>query len=135
MKISPNQARQSWPKHRAKVRKSSGFSEAVRQIISRRSAGMCELDFCGPAEQYHHRAPRQIGGTRVEWVNAAANALHVSLGCHNRIERWRSESLDNGWLVSRIATAVAAEVPVLYRGRWVLLSDDGRVTPATGGAA
>jgi hypothetical protein len=129
-------ARQMWPKRQPRRPKPNrdGFPERVKQDISRRSAGMCELDFCGPADHYHHRAPRGAGGTRLAWVNAAANALHVALPCHARIEAYRSTSYANGWLVARNGNSTAAEVPVLYRGRWVNLADDGSSHPI-GGAA
>lgn len=128
--------RQSWPKRQPRRQKSNrdGFSTIAKQDISHRSHGMCELDFCGPAEHYHHRAPRGRGGTSLEWVNGPANSLHISARCHDRIERFRGEAYANGWLVRRNGSLTAAEVPVLYRGRWVLLTDDGRVEPIGGEA-
>lgn len=120
--------RQAWPKPPPRKRRQLvGFSEDVKQIVSWRSHGMCELDFCGPAVQYHHRAPRGAGGTRLEWVNGAANGLHVSLACHARIESDREVAKDNGWLIPRNGLQVASEVPVLRRGRLVLLCDDGQI--------
>ncbi len=130
-------ARQMWPKRQPRRPKPNrdGFSEAVKQTISDRSAGICEVDFCSPAEQYHHRAPRGRGGTRLPWVNEAANALHVALRCHDFIEAHRALAKDNGWLVPRNGTRTAADVKVLYRGRWVLLRDDGTVAPIEGAAS
>ena len=127
--------RQSWPKAQPRQRRpAQGFTAAVKQIIRRRSCGMCELDLCGPADHYHHRAPRGSGGSRLEWINSAANALHLASACHDLVERNRAEALENGWLVSRLAGETAAGKPVLYRGTRVLLSDDGSIRPA-GGAA
>lgn len=118
--------RQVWPKRQPRRPKPRpGFSEAVRQDISRRSAGMCELDFCGPADHYHHRAPRGRGGSSLEWVNLPANGLHVALACHDRIERNRAAAYENGWLVRRNGQLTAAEVKVRLCGHWVLLDNDG----------
>jgi hypothetical protein len=139
MTVHPNPrnlVRQMLPKRQSRTKKSSpGFSTIAKQDISHRSHGMCELDFCGPADHYHHRAPRGRGGTSLEWVNGPANALHVAARCHDRIEANRREAYANGWLVRRNGSLTAAEVPVLYRGRWVLLDDRGGVTPIEGGAA
>lgn len=119
--------RRTPPKRR---RPKPGFSEVVKQTISHRSHGMCELDFCGPAVHYHHRAPRGAGGTSLPWVNQAANGLHLALACHNRIEREdRAIARKNGWLVDRNGLTTAAEEKVLRRGVWVLLSDDGSISP------
>lgn len=134
--------RQSWPKRQPRPSKPNrdGFPKQVKQIITDRSAGMCELDFCGPAEVIHHRRPRGSGGTSLDWVNQAANGFHVSAACHDRIEgrhpAWsRTQSGALGWLVDLNASRRAADVPVLYRGRWVLLRDDGSITAIEGGAA
>ncbi|MEU2013065.1 hypothetical protein [Nocardia sp. NPDC019302] len=138
MAVHPNPrnlVRQMLPKRQPRTKKSNGFSTIAKQDISHRSHGMCELDFCGPAEQFHHRAPRGRGGTSLEWVNGPANALHVASRCHERIERNRAEAYENGWLVRRNGSQTATEVPALYRGRWVLLDDRGGVTPIEGGAA
>ena len=102
-----------------------GFPASVKAIIAKRSGGMCELDFCGPADHYHHRAARGRGGTSLEWVNRAANGLHVALACHDRIEVRRTEAYVNGWLVARNGQQVSARVPVLRQGVWVLLDDEG----------
>lgn len=110
-----------------------GFPASVKAIVHARSKGVCELDSCGPAQVIHHRRPRGAGGTSLPWVNRAANALHLSDACHaQRVEAQRHLSYVNGWLVSMLGTAVSADVPVLYRGRWVLLRDDGSVTPIQG---
>lgn len=124
--------RQAWPKPERRRKSPPGFSVPVKQTISGRSHGMCELDFCGPADHYHHRAPRGRGGSSLPWVNLPANGLHVAARCHDHIESRREVALTNGWLVSRLRGLTAAEVPVLYRGRRVLLSDDGSVVPAGG---
>lgn len=132
-------ARQVWPKRQPRRPKPNpdGFPKRVRDIIDRRSGGMCELDACGPAVVRHHRAPRGRGGTSLPWINEAANSLHLAAACHDRIESDRLVAKDNGWLVPRNGTETAADSKVLRRGRWVLLADDGSFSPAPieGGAA
>ncbi len=105
----------------------TGFTPKVRRIVLERSAGMCERDYCGPVAQIHHRAPRGSGGTSLGWINQAANAFGLSSGCHHRIELRREEALRCGWLVPRNQSRIAAEVPVLRQGVWVLLGDDGSI--------
>ncbi|MFE7799056.1 hypothetical protein [Nocardia sp. NPDC057440] len=112
-----------------------GFPEPVKHIIRARSGGICELDSCGVAQVIHHRRPRGVGGTSLGWVNHAANALHLADACHLRIELHRTEAYCNGWLVSQLGDKQSADVPVLYRGRWVLLDDRGGITPIEGGVA
>ncbi len=122
-------ARQMWPKVQPRRSKPNpnGFPASVKAIIAKRSGGMCEVDFCGPADHFHHRAARGRGGTSLEWVNRAANGLHVALACHDRIEVSRTEAYVNGWLVARNGKQTSVVVPVLRQGVWVLLADDGAV--------
>lgn len=129
--------RRSWPKRQSRRAKpaSPGFSKAVRLIVGKRSIGMCEIDFCGPSAHLHHRAPRGRGGSRLTWINQPANALALALACHNRIESHRAMAEANGWLVPRNRTLTATEVPALYRGHWVYLTDDGRIHPLEGSVA
>jgi hypothetical protein len=128
--------RQSWPKRHPRTPKPNphGFPKPVKAIMFGRSGERCEIDDCGPASTCHHRGPRSAGGTREGWVNQAANGLVVADACHNRIESNRTAAYVNGWLVSRLGSKQAADVPVLYRGRWVLLADDGSVRPIGVGA-
>lgn len=135
-------ARQMWPKRQPRRPKPNrdGFPERVKVLIAARSGGICELDACGPAQVIHHRRPRGAGGTSVRWVNQPANGFHVSNACHDRIEgrnpEWsRTASADVGWLVSQHASVRADQVPVLYRGRWVNLADDGSVHPIPEGVS
>lgn len=126
--------RRSWPKTQPRRPRPdrAGFPPAAKAVIAERSKGICELDACGPAVHYHHRAPRGRGGTRLAWINRPANGMHLSLGCHDRIERNRADALANGWLISRNGIEMAVAVPVLYRRRWVHLTDSGEVTTCLG---
>lgn len=117
---------------KTKPRAPEGFSKPVKAIMFGRSGGRCEVDDCGPASTCHHRGARALGGTSEGWVNQAANGLVVADPCHLRIELNRTAAYVNGWLVSRLGDKRAADVPVLYRGEWVLLADDGCVRPIGG---
>lgn len=130
-KVQPERLRKA--RAAKKPRRPEGFPAEVESLVEARSGGICELDGCGRATVHHHRRPRGNGGTSLVWVNRAANDLHLSRACHEeRVEKHRHLSYVNGWLVSLNATAVSADVPVLYRGRWVLLRDDGSVRPLEG---
>lgn len=74
----------------------TGFSPAVKAVITERSGGWCERCALRLAVQYHHRRPRGSGGTRRLSTNLAANALHVCRFCHQRIESMRAEAFDYG---------------------------------------
>lgn len=144
MSISPrvrDVVRQEWAKRQPRRPKpATEFVKAVKEILLARSGGLCELDSCGPIEVYHHRAPRGRGGSSLAWIGKAANGLALSNRCHDVAEgrlpdSSRVTSYANGWLVRRNGDKQSADVPVLYRGRWVLLGDDGSVRPVGGDAA
>lgn len=134
-RILPKQQRRREKRTPKPYRRPEGFPRDVQEnIIIPRSGGLCELDLCGPAVWFHHRRPRGNGGTSLEWVDRAANCLALSDACHRWVEgrtpgssRTRSKIL--GWLVSMNADVPAQDVPVLYRGRWVFLTDTGEVSP------
>jgi hypothetical protein len=117
----------------------TGFSAAVRTTIRQRAEGWCEV--CGVrtiAGQAHHRRPRGAGGSRREDTNTPSNALwlcsgfesrRADAGCHNKIESHRADAFEKGWLVRQGVDP--SSVPVLYRGQFVYLGDDGSITPTT----
>lgn len=70
-----------------------------------------------------------MGSTRRPETNGAANALWVCNLDHLRIESHRSLAYDNGWLVKQ--SQFPADVPVLRRGVFVLLRDNGDIIPHT----
>ncbi|MEV6432882.1 hypothetical protein [Nocardia sp. NPDC051463] len=133
--------RQMWPKAQPRPgqraskpsrRAPEGFPKPVKALMFVRGGGRCEIDDCGPIEHWHHRGPRSLGGTTAPWVNRAANGLGLAAPCHEHVESHRAEAYRNGWLVSRNGTRTAVDVPVLYRGRSVLLADDGSIRPIGG---
>lgn len=91
---------------------------------------------CGSVNQLdaQHRRARKAGGTSDPAIAfGMANLATLCRTHHNEVElnpdwaRARGLRLDDG--------EVPAEVKVLYRGQWVLLSDDGGIRPIEGGAA
>lgn len=96
----------------------------------------CSIPFSGRnAGDPHHRRPRGMGGSKDVGTNGLANLVAACRTCHDDIESNRSRALVEGWLVPQGRDP--RSVPVLSRlhGGWVLLSDDGTVTPTVQGAA
>lgn len=108
----------------------TGFPKRVRDVITRRANGTCER--CGmaaPAYQHHHRRPRGMGGSSAEDTNTPCNALHFCIPCHTDVEANRSDGLRYGWLVRQGANPET--VPVLRKGEWVQLDNNGGYTACT----
>lgn len=118
----------------------SGFAPEVVALIIERDRGRCarcgqpvRLDDRGASWSIHHRAPRGAGGSRVDWVNGAANGVILcgsgTTGCHGWVEAHRAEARDTGWLVSRIGRDRSTDIPVSHAVHgFVRLLDDGGVT-------
>ena len=109
----------------------SAFSDVVRARVMARSGGFCEVRVAGcwdEASQIHHRRPRGMGGSRSPATGGAANACAACTPCHNHIEQNRVQARDKGWIVRQ--SADPAQVPVYRYGRWVLLDDEGGITPS-----
>lgn len=103
---------------------------AAKKAVKRRSGGLCEA--CGVAEaiHWHHRINQGQGGA---W--ATANGMHVCLACHNWIGDFPTSASVLGWHLEPWhdrdgnLTRDPAVEPLRYRGEWVVLGDDGAVTP------
>lgn len=110
----------------------TGFSRATREAILSRSLGFCEVCGVDRVEHLHHRRPRAMGSSKRGDTNTAANALGVSMACHQFVESHREMAFDKGWLVRQ--RFAPADVPVqVHGGIWVLLTETGDVTrPPTG---
>lgn len=89
------------------------FDFDVRLAVLMRSGGLCERCRANPADQMHHRRPRGMGGTSVEWVGQAANAAHLCAACHRWVEAHRASSLMFGWLIPLDTQATADLVPMV----------------------
>lgn len=110
-----------------RTRRYTGSEFWVRLAVQGRFGGRCCR--CGrDGATIQHRKPRRAGGTRRPEINHPSNLLWVcgtgTTGCHGHMESYRTEALDNGWLLHDRADA--REEPVLlWDGRRVLLDDEG----------
>ena len=108
----------------------SAFSDVVRARVMARCGGFCEIRAVGcwdEASQIHHRRPRGMGGSRSPVTGSASNAAACCVPCHAWVESHRELAMDRGWIVRQ--GAVPAEVPVYRYRRWVLLDDEGGLSP------
>jgi len=120
-------------------RKVTGATPGVVRTVFTRDEGCCAR--CGSAItgergrdwSVHHRRPRGSGGSRIGWVNSAANLVLLcgsgTTGCHGHIESHRTESYEAGFLVSQNGIHTAMDVPIRHsiHGR-VYLCEDGTTT-------
>jgi len=85
---------------------------------------------CGkPGVDAHHRLPRGGGGARRDPSRFALSRLvWLCRECHCWVESYRTLALGLGLLV-RHGVTLCSQIPVFRHGRWVLLTDDGLVTP------
>ena len=109
--------------------------ESVYRAVMDRAEGMapepeCEAivdwsECAGRAHHWHHRVLRSQGGE-----HTVPNGLGVCDSCHRAIHADTARAYDNGWLVHSWDSPVLT--PVLRRGVWVLLNEDGTTTKDTG---
>lgn len=67
-----------------------------------------------------------MGGSKDTAIGQASNALLLHPNCHEWIERHRTISYEQGWLVASYQEP--SEIPVVRAGDLVLLGDDGTAT-------
>ena len=109
--------------------------ESAYRAVMDRAEGMapepeCEvivdwLDCAGRAHHWHHRVLRSQGGE-----HTVPNGLGVCDPCHRAIHADTARSYDNGWLVHGFNDP--EDEPVLRRGQWVWLHEDGTMTEMEG---
>jgi hypothetical protein len=110
----------------------TGFPKPVRDIITARAKGGCEICFFAIPDQIHHRRPRGAGGSKRADTNTASNGIAICAACHRMVESNRTEAFTNGWLVRQGHDPAA--VPVLrYGSDWVQLNNDGTTKEVTHG--
>jgi hypothetical protein len=72
----------------------------------------------------HHRKPRQMGGSRMAWLNEPENLLMLcgsgTTGCHGWIESHRTDGYHFGWLLRTGSLPHLTPFCDLY-GNWNLL--------------
>lgn len=109
-----------------------GSQHLGRKRVYDRSAGRCEADIPSVctyvAREWHHRKPRSLGG---RWD--PSNGMHLCVDCHLYITTHPAHAQRAGWTVK--ATATPAEVPLMRRGAWGYLDDDGGFEPVEKGTA
>jgi len=106
----------------------TGPDAATRSLVYARDGYRCVV--CGTDDDalvLHHRSGRRAGGSSDPTKNSPANLLTACEQCNLDLERPPRRYAD-GLLVR--SWNDPAEVPVQYRGRMVLLSDDGSVRDA-----
>jgi 5-methylcytosine-specific restriction enzyme A len=128
-------ARRRWPIRSESERRSasSHYAAGARDLIRDRD-GCCVL--CGgPDVDAHHRLPRGRGGARWDQSRVALSRLvWLCRECHRWVESRRTLAYGLGLLVRHGITPCSA-IPVSRHGRWVLLTDDGLLTPTDSPAA
>lgn len=98
-----------------------GWTECKTRIVVReRSNGVCERCDKARATDMHHRKNRSQSG---KWH--PSNIMHLCALCHVEITAEPAMSRKNGWAVP--STFNPATQPVLYRGEWAVLGEDGSV--------
>lgn len=127
------------PRTSARLRAARRNLAAAHIVVEARAAGLCER--CGDpltfGVTYHHRQPRSMGGSsRSDRFYSAANLLALCVypgkDCHRLIESYRARAIELGYLVPQ--SSDFRETPVLYRGCWVRLTDDGGLTACPDGS-
>lgn len=98
------------------------FTPSVRELLEKRSLGMCEGCGKAPATEAHHRLYKSRGG-RGNLANAfALCGFGNASGCHGRAHTGEGEKL--GWSVPRWASP--EQWPAFrFEAGWVLLDNEG----------
>ncbi|MGB3414061.1 MAG: HNH endonuclease [Microbacteriaceae bacterium] len=112
-------------------KKSDGsFGKAVKDLIYSRDQGKCSR--CGAVAEfeYHHRKPRQMGGTSNPEIGQASNGVLLCQECHRAVEARPFLGKLTGFLISGNGIAKPTEVPIFHAlFGWVLLDDSGGFEP------
>lgn len=121
------------------------FSKRDEGMIIARDQGECVR--CGRhvahltrgwAWSIHHRRPRGAGGTRLAWVDQAANGIILcgsgTTGCHGWVEKNRRASIDTGFLISALGLSTAEDIAIHHRLLgFVYLDNEGGWCPVEEG--
>jgi hypothetical protein len=108
------------------VTRQTGPDAATRATVyARDDYRCCRCSSTDGPFAIHHRSGRRAGGSRLPEKNALSNLVLVDDRCHTFLESRRMVGAGEGFIVP--SWHDPAETPLLYRGRWVLLADDGSV--------
>ncbi|GAA2577821.1 hypothetical protein GCM10009862_16420 [Microbacterium binotii] len=131
--------------------KPTGFDRDTLFAIWDRDGGRCfkcgrrlVFEYRGIDWSAHHRSPRQMGGSKVWWINQAANGLLLCgsgvTGCHGWVEANRREAEIQGFIVRR-GIRLPVDVPVEHivhgpiyltnKGTWTLTPPDPSTTTSS----
>ena len=103
------------------------MSVKIMSLVYQRSGGLCEAlitSRCtGRGEHKHHRKLRSRGG-----VDSTSCLVDVCHHCHDWIHAHPKDSTERGWMVP--SWAEPREIPVYRYRQWVLLDDEGGLSPA-----
>lgn len=70
-------------------------------VVAMRSGGYCEYLGCDQrGQQFHHRKPRGMGGSRNPSIHSPSNILHLCSAHHEWVESHRRVARDLGLLVT-----------------------------------
>lgn len=112
----------------------SAVPRDVRVALQARSRGICELgmrDVCAyHATDTSHRVTRGMGGRHGAArrdSDRLSNVMDACRLCHEWVGRFPRAARLVGWVLLRREDP--AQHPVVYRGKPVFLTDDGRVVP------
>lgn len=114
-----------------RTRVESAAPADVRAVLMARSGGVCEMGLPGCHRQgtdAAHRLARKAGGRKgvaKTAHNQPSNALFACRACHSWSTEHPAESYRLGLMLRE--GQVPSQVPVTYRGRLVLLDDEGGV--------
>lgn len=113
------------------------LTPAQKQPLIERSGGWCELRIEGVCLVVAHDVAHRIGEGMGGRKGAAAvendrlsNVLHACRACHQWCHGNRTAARAHGWML-RNGDNPPAE-PVFYCNRWVVLDDEGGVSPHRG---
>ena len=105
------------------------MSNIDRDVLMERANNGCEVCW-GSLEtmSVHHRRPRQMGGTKVGWINTSPNLLVIcgtgNSGCHGLIESYRKSSYEHGWLLHPGWSPEETPFADLHANWWLLMGND-----------
>lgn len=115
----------------------SGITRATRELVLARDnfqCVSCRRSVHDPlGYSIHHRVPRGMGGTRLEWINQPANLLTLcgsgTTGCHGWTEQHRMEARSQGYLIPR-AFGSPEQIPVYTADGYRRFDNDGHWSEA-----
>lgn len=108
----------------------------MQRLVDARDSGFCRR--CGRPTwdgdfSRHHRIPHGAGGSaRVDRASVVVTLCGSgTTGCHGHIEQYREESEILGYLLPKLNADIDPEQEPIFVHEfgWVVLGDDGSITP------